>query len=540
MLLLKNYRDNASAHFGTAVLFTQSDEMPLKIVARTPISVYYIYMHNTFLICLLHASLLLIIGCGSDSDSGNSAPPPVNEEGSDAATDEGVDEVNDLIDDLANAPGNTSANLAAAHSSFQEAVALNPNNGTARMFLAMTTMSSFFEEGQSSITQSTLGGLLDDFGFGLMNRSLSDLASGLSPTTPAENFDSSTPNLGRVQDWLADEVFLQLFDAVADHLEAVPAEFRDTITLNGVDIEIDCADARMIAAQFRLYQVAVLTFLAFDFDMNLEAVNDLTLVWVDGEYSAYAPYRLSSDWSSGTDGFHRYWDKWWGDATDHVHGLNPRTSLIGTASAGASNFLETTQTDRMNLARVRLQKALNNTLIAGPLLLSETASQRSDGLISISDNQSDILSANALLDWITPMPSALNSSVPVVVPDVYDTFNGVHYPSIELSRPMLASQTYSGRPFLPNHNFTQGEYGLPVATAASFDFVTLGSVWTELTGQDLLEVFSDLSIAFESSMIGASQVRNSWNEKKVIGNWQYSYGVYPQYNYFRDEYYWNW
>jgi hypothetical protein len=186
----------------------------------------------------------------------------------------------------------------------------------------------------------------------------------------------------------------------------------------------------------------------------------------------------------------------------------------------------------MNLARIRLQKALNNILLAGPLLLSETASQRSDGLISISDNQSDTESANALLGWITPMPSALNSSVPVVVPDVWDLFNGDHYPSIELSRPMLASQTYSGRPFLPNHSFAQGDYGLPVATAASFDFVTLGSVWTELTGQDLLEVFSSLSIAFESSMINASQVRNSWNEKKVIGNWQYSDGVYPPYNHF--------
>ncbi|MDG2310038.1 MAG: hypothetical protein P8L98_05610, partial [Planctomycetota bacterium] len=225
-------------------------------------------MHKTLLSCLLPVSLLLIISCGSGSDNGGGGGL-VDPGGSNAATDEGIEQVNDLLDDLAANPGNTSANLADAHSSFQEAVRLNPSNGTARMFLATTTMSSFFEEGQSSITQSTLGGLLDDFGFGLMNRSLSDLASGFSPTTPAENFDSSTPNLGRVQDWLANEVFLQLFDTIAGHLEAVPESFRDTITLDGVDVEIDCADARMIAAQFRLAQVAALTFMAFDFDMNL-------------------------------------------------------------------------------------------------------------------------------------------------------------------------------------------------------------------------------------------------------------------------------
>jgi hypothetical protein len=498
-------------------------------VSQTLCSRYSSCMHKTLLLCLLPASLLLIISCGSGGDDGGGdpPPPPIDSAGSDAAADEGIDGVNDLINDLAGAPENTSANLAAAHSSFQEAVSLNPDNGTARMFLAATTMSSFFEEGQASITTSTLGGLLDDFGFGPTNRSLSDLASGLIPTTPSENFDSGTPNLGRVQDWLADEIFLELFDTVADHLEAVPESFRDTITIDGIDIEIDCADARMIAAQFRLAQVATLTFLAFDFDMNLEAVNDLTLVAGGTDVGeVYAPYRLY--FSGPTDGWYDNIDEPPGPDT-HALGANPRGSLIGTPSAEASDFLQATQTDRMDLARTKLQKALNDILVAGPLLLGETADEREDGLISIPNNASDISSAEALLEWISPMPSALDSSVPVLIPDVFDILNEESYPSIELSRPMLSSTTYSGRPFLPKFNFVGGLFGLDVASEYSFDFGALSSVWTELTSQDLLEIYSDLSIAFESAMINASQIEGG---VKVIGNWQYSRDIFPRHNYF--------
>ena len=405
-------------------------------------------MHKTLLSCLLPVSLLLIISCGSD-DGGAPSPPSIDSAGSDAAADKGIGQVNDLLDDLAANPGNTSANLAAAHSSFQEAVTLNPGNGTARMFLATTTLSSFFEEGQSSITPSTLGDLLNDFGFGPLNRSLSDLASGLSPSTPVGNFDASTPNLGRVQDWLADDVFLELFDTIADHLEAVPQSFRDTITLDGVDVEIDCADARMIAAQFRLAQVAALTFMAFDFDMNLTAVNDDWLVRDNlGEQTrTYVPYRLysgGSPESQATDGFVVSFN----DQTGyyeylHVDGFNPRPSLIGTPSTGASNFLETTTAiDRMNLARIRLQWALENILVAGPLLRDETANQRENGVIAIDEDASGI---NAFMTWITPMPAALNSSVAVLIPSVPDPNSSHIYPAIELRREMLTSQTYSGR-----------------------------------------------------------------------------------------------
>lgn len=510
-------------------------------MSQTPYSRYCTCMHKTLLSCLLPVSLLLIISCGSGSDNGGGGGL-VDPGGSNAATDEGIEQVNDLLDDLAANPGNTSANLADAHSSFQEAVRLNPSNGTARMFLATTTMSSFFEEGQSSITQSTLGGLLDDFGFGLMNRSLSDLASGFSPTTPAENFDSSTPNLGRVQDWLANEVFLQLFDTIAGHLEAVPESFRDTITLDGVDVEIDCADARMIAAQFRLAQVAALTFMAFDFDMNLTAVNDDWLVRDNlGEQTrTYVPYRLysgGSPESQATDGFVlSYNEQTWETEYLHVDGLNPRPSLIGTPSTGASNFLKTTTAiDRMSLARIRLQWALENILVAGPLLRDETANQRENGVIAIDEDASGI---NAFMTWITPMPAALNSSVAVSIPSVPDPNSSHIYPAIELHRQMLTSQTYSGRPFLPNNSFATDGWGIEKATAASFEFSNLKAVWTEVTGQDLLEAYSGLAIAFESAMNSASQVHKGWQSEgsyygeKEVGNWQYSEGVFPQKNIF--------
>ncbi|MGY9014036.1 MAG: hypothetical protein ACKVG9_01845, partial [Rhodospirillales bacterium] len=496
-------------------------------------------MHKTLLPCLLPVSLLLIISCGSDSDNGGGSSV-IDLGGSNAATDEGIDGVNDLINDLAGAPENTSANLAAAHSSFQEAVSLNPDNGTARMFLAATTMSSFFEEGQASITTSTLGGLLDGFGFGPTNRSLSDLASGLIPTTPSGNFDSGTPNLGQVQDWLADEIFWDLFDTIANHLEAVPQSFRDTITIDGIDIEIDCADARMIAAQVRLAQVAALTFMAFDFDMNLTAVNDDWLVRDNlGEQTrTYVPYRLSSggNESQATDGFVVSFNDQTGDYEYlHVDGFNPRPSLIGTPSTGASNFLKTTAIDRMNLARIRLQWALENILVAGPLLRDETANQRENGVIAIDEGAAGI---NAFMTWITPMPEALDSSVAVLIPSVPDPNSSHIYPAIELRRQMLTSQTYSGRPFLPDNSFATDGWGIEKATAASFEFSNLKAVWTEVTGQDLLEAYSGLAIAFESAMNGASQVHKGWQSEdsyygeKEVGNWQYSEGVFPQENIF--------
>lgn len=485
-------------------------------------------MHKPLLLCLLPASLLLIISCGSGGDDSPPAEATTDPEGSQAASDEGVDAINNLLDGFASNPGATSESLALAHSSFSEAVALDPSNGTAQVFLAGTTLTTFFEEGNASITQSTLGGLLDDFGFGAAGRSLSDIASGSGPTFPTENITSDSPNLGRVQNWITDELFLQQMDIAASHLEAVAPSFSDTITISGVLFEVDYADAQLFAASLRLVQAIALIPMAFDFDMNLGSINkDYHVHTTSSGVSIYVPYRLYSPAiQTMTDG-------WAIDGAGDYYRTSGgvRSSLIAAPEAQAENFWDTVwqmgdlpSSDRMYLAKSRLHTAINNVIAGLNYLLSESPDQKLNGIFSIPDEPLIRHQAELCLLWLDPIPAALEASASTTIPAVYDAVSQIDLPSLTMDPRYFASATYSNRPFLPDYSLGAdfGDQGELLAIVGAFPDPTLNGVFPDFTEEGLLGFYQAINELFEYYMNSWSQVHKSYPNAKERGNWMYA------------------
>ncbi|MBC8405157.1 MAG: hypothetical protein H8E15_08020 [Planctomycetes bacterium] len=464
--------------------------------------------------------ILGLAACGGGSSKKNN-----DAERSEELSDAGIDLINSILSDLDSDPSQTSDRLQRSMEKFEESLELDPNNDTARLFLAATMIPAFVDQPETAglpalgPCSTTLCSLLDGFGFGEENRSLSALLSGESPTTP-DGFTASSPTLGEVQDWLADEFSLQLMDEAAGLLEAISPSYRETIDIDGVAYEFDYGDAMMMAATLRIYQSVTLAFLAINFDMRLDSANTGFTTTVDGNLYT-APYRLYSDGESWTT------DGWVFDtslAYNHELGVT-RPDFINTTATGAEHFLDTVKgtrsnTDRLQISRDRLITAIQNYENGADALLNETNNQRANGFLSIeSDNACTV---EGIIDWMDPIPAALIGSVSVDIPPVTDQACELELPGFTIHPGAFLSSTYQGRPFFPDYDLgsTPGFGTDHLATPASFSDPTLGGVFTTMTGEHMVELWQSLNVGFEEMMNGLADLPQ--NESAVIGNWQYA------------------
>jgi len=472
--------------------------------------------------------LALATSCFKKDDESNSGGgPSYDTELSAAQTDQGVSALNELFAESNQDP---SASLAFAYESFDSAIRNDPNNGTARIMMSQTMLPVFFDDPESATQppagtggSSTLTQLLNQFGIGTENRSLTALGLGLSPTAPDE-LPTTAPFTGEVQDWLANDVVLGLFDDAANHLEAVGASYSDSITLNNETFEVDYGDAQILAAQIRLLQAYLLVYLAFDYDYDTYFVHgpnaEVFYPASDGTYTGPAwdygftyrletglkgrPSWLSDQWD--TDGAVQYYENW--EYNWLSLGSSPRPGFINHANTGAHNFLDTvwqgSGSDRLKQARSYIITGIDNFIRGTNSIMAETDNQYDDLLVIEGE---EACGMTALLDWLGDIAAGLSTGGAFTV-DTQFAPNCVVYDGFNADARMLDSATYRGRPFFPDYGLGLEvvQVGIPdapleidalLATPSSFANPTLGGVYPEFTAYEMAEFWQALNETFE-------------------------------------------